>query len=173
MRLTKRRPGIHSTCETIVYNLVSGADMNSLRMKSRTKIAAGLMLIIAASFSQSVLAGKLEEKCKSHIQGKIAWDTASNYDSASKWDEKNLSYLCKDTINPKAPGECFHGVMTGHVNHGESDKWEYQNAIELCKGTSNADETINCFKGKIAEKVDWETAIKQCQAKPNLENVAK
>lgn len=147
--------------------------MNNLRTMKLMKIAAGLSLIVAACFGQSALASEHEEACKGHIQGKIAWDPASNYESASKWDDKNLSYLCKDTNNPKAPGECFHHVMTGHVSYGDSDKWDYQNAIELCKGTSNADEPINCFKGKIANKVDWKTAIQQCQAKSTLENVTK
>lgn len=147
--------------------------MNTLRLKSTIKLAAGLMMVVAAVSAQQALASEHEVTCKAHIQGKIAWDPTSNYESASKWDEKNLSYLCKDTTNPKAPGECFHGVMTGHVSYGSSDKWEYQNAIELCKGTSNADETINCFKGKITDKIAWETAIKECQAKPNVDNVAK
>ena len=145
--------------------------MNILRIKRTTKMMAGLLVLVALNLSQIASGSEHEDSCKTNIQDKIAWNPTSNYASASKWDDKNLVYLCKDTKNPKAPGECFHGVMTGHVSHGESDKWEYKNAIELCKGTSDAKQTIDCFKGKITEKVDWETAIKQCQAKPILENV--
>lgn len=136
------------------------------------KMAVALSFI-ALIFSHGAIAVEHVTACKAHIQGKIAWDPNSNFDSASKWEDKNLEYLCNGTKNAKAPGECFHHVMTGHVSHGESDKWEYKNVMELCKGTDNADETINCFKGKIAAKVTWEDAIAQCQAKKSLENVAE
>ncbi len=147
--------------------------MNILTKQIAMKSIVGLLITVASTYSLTTLATEHEVACKSHIQGKIAWDPTSNYESASKWEDKNLEYLCQDTKNPKAPGDCFHGVMTGHVSYGDSDKWDYKNAIELCKGTSNADETIKCFKGKIADKVKWETALAQCQARPNLENVAE
>lgn len=147
--------------------------MNILKITRTMNYIAALFFVIAANHSQTVFASEHEAGCKGHVQGKIAWDPTSNYESASKWDEKNLHYLCQGTKKPKAPGDCFHSVMTGHVSYGDSDKWEYKNAIELCSGTSNADETINCFKGKIADKVKWDTAISQCQAKKTLENVAE
>jgi hypothetical protein len=130
-------------------------------------------LVLAVQFSNVAVASEHETACKAHIQGKIAWDPASNYASASKWEEKNLAYLCKGTTSPKAPGECFHHVMNSHVSHGDSDKWDYENAMELCKGSNDADATVNCFKGQIKDKVDWKTAISQCQAKKSLENVAE
>ena len=147
--------------------------MNILINKNTIKILSALFLIFCINFGQNVIASEHEPACKEHIQGKIAWNPGSNYESASKWDDKNLDYLCKGTNYPKAPGDCFHGVMSGHVSHGDSDKWEYKNAIELCSGSNNADETINCFKGKIADKIKWDTAISQCQAKKTLENVAE
>lgn len=162
-----------SLVATIFLIIFSGVEMNKINTINSMRKIAGLILVLAACFGQALFASEHEDACKANIQGKIAWDPTSNYTSASKWDDKNLAYLCKDTKNPKAPGECFHHVMTGHVSYGDGDKWDYQNAIELCKGTSNADEPINCFKGKIADKVDWKTAIQQCQAKPNTENVAK
>lgn len=146
--------------------------MNIFKIATMMKTTLVLALL-ALLFSQGGAASEHVTACKTHIQGKIAWDPSSNFESASKWEEKNLEYLCKGTNNAKAPGECFHHVMTGHVSHGDSDKWEYQNAMELCKGTDDADATVNCFKGKIADKIKWEDAISQCQAKKPLENVAQ
>lgn len=140
---------------------------------NKLKLLSLVGLFFAFLFSHVSLASEHEATCKANIQGKIAWDPTSNYASASKWDEKNLAYLCQGATSPKAPGECFHHVMNGHINHGDSDKWEYQNAIELCRGSDNADATIACFKGKIKDKVDWKDAISQCQAKKTLENVAQ
>lgn len=148
--------------------------MNITIYKNTIKLAlSAITLVAGVGFTQSVLANENLATCKAHIQGKIAWDPTTNYASASKWEDKNLDYLCGNTTSPKAPGECFHHVMTSHVSHGDGDKWEYQNAVELCSGTSDAEATINCFKGKITDKVDWKTAISQCQAKKTLENVAE
>jgi hypothetical protein len=147
--------------------------MNILTTQNFMKMAGGLCIIFLANFNQTAVAGEHETACKDHIQGKIAWNPGSNYTSASKWEDKNLEYLCKGTKDPKAPGDCFHHVMNSHVSYGDSDKWDYKNAIELCKGSDNADDTVNCFKGKIADKVKWEDAIAQCQAKKPLENVAE
>ncbi len=147
--------------------------MNILTKHIFMKIAIALSIIFLANFSQSAIASQHETACKEHIQGKIAWNPSSSYSSASKWEDKNLDFLCKGTKDPKAPGDCFHHVMNGHVSYGDSDKWDYKNAIELCKGSDNADSTVNCFKGKITDKVKWEDAIAQCQSKKTLENVAE
>lgn len=147
--------------------------MNITRTRVILKLFAAVALFIAANFSQTATASEHESACKLHIQDKIAWNPGSNYTSAAKWEEKNLDYLCRGTTTPKAPGECFHQVMTGHVSYGDSDKWDYKNAMELCKGTDNAEETVSCFKGKMADKVKWQDAIAQCQAKKPLENIAK
>ncbi len=147
--------------------------MNILKITNMMNFITVLLFVFTSSYYQTAFSTEHETGCKQHIQGKIAWDPTSNYESASKWDDKNLDYLCQGTKAPKAPGDCFHAVMTGHVSHGDSDKWEYKNAIELCSGTSNADETVSCFKGKIADKINWNTAISQCQAKKKLENVAE
>jgi hypothetical protein len=158
--------------KSLLNKNIGVASMNSTTSKIM-KIITTVTIVAAASFFQPALASEHEAACKEHIQGKIAWDPTSNYASAQKWEDKNLNYLCGGTTVAKAPGECFHGVMTGHVSYGTSDKWEYKNAIELCAGTSDAEKTINCFKGKIANKVDWEEAIKQCQAPKNVKNVAE
>jgi len=135
-------------------------------MTNKSMLCLSLLAILTAiQVNISAFASEHEAACKEHIQGKIAWDPTSNYTSAAQWDERNLSYLCQGTSSPKAPGECFHHVMTGHVSYGASDKWEYKNAIELCKGSDNAEATISCFSGKIKDNVDWKTAISQCQAK--------
>jgi hypothetical protein len=147
--------------------------MNILTTHKFMRMAIILGFTLLANFSQNAVAIEHDTVCKEYIQGKIAWDPGSNYTSASKWEEKNLDYLCKGTKDPKGPGDCFHHVMNGHVSYGDSDKWEYKNALELCKGSDNADSTVNCFKGKIADKVKWEDAIVQCQAKKTLENVAE
>jgi hypothetical protein len=146
--------------------------MNNLTTHKLIKIACGLCITFLFSFSHLAVASEQVTACKEHIQGKIAWDPTSNYTSASKWEDKNLEFLCMGANEPKAPGDCFHHVMTGHVSYGASDKWEYQNAMELCKGSDNADTTIKCFNKKIADKVDWHDAIAQCQARKPLENVA-
>jgi hypothetical protein len=137
----------------------------------KTTVYLGLFCLV--NVSQSAIASEHEAACKAYIQGKISWNPASNYASGSKWEDKNLAYLCKGTKDSKAPGDCFHHVTTGHVSYGNSDKWEVTNAIELCRGSDNADNTINCFKGKITDKVKWEDAIAQCQAKLPLSNVAE
>jgi hypothetical protein len=148
--------------------------MNITTYKHIIKLALSTIALVAGiGITQSVFANENLTACKAHIQGKIAWDPSTNFESGSKWDDKNLDYLCGNTTSPKAPGECFHHVMTSHVSYGDSDKWEYQNAIELCSGSNDADATVNCFKGKIKDKVDWKAAISQCQAKKTLENVAE
>ena len=147
--------------------------MNITISKNTIKLLSAIVMVTSLGFTQSVLASEHLAECKNHIQGKIAWDPTTNFTSGSKWEDKNLDYLCGNTTNPKAPGECFHHVMNSHVSHGDGDKWEYQNAIELCSGSNDADATVNCFKGKIKDKLDWKTAISQCQAKKTLENVAE
>ncbi len=147
--------------------------MNILTTHNFMKVAVAVGIIFLANFSQNAVASEHEVACKEHIQGKIAWDPNSNYTSASKWEEINLDYLCKGTTDPKAPGDCFHHVMNGHVSYGSSDKWDYKNAMELCKSSDNADSTVTCFKEKIAKNVKWEDAIAQCQAKKTLSNVAQ
>ncbi len=147
--------------------------MNISIYKNTIKILSVIALCASFSIGQNVLASEKVAACKQHIQGKIAWDPTTNFTSGAKWEDKNLDYLCGNTTNPKAPGECFHHVMNSHVSYGDSDKWEYQNAMELCSGSKDADATVNCFKGKIKDKVDWKTAISQCQAKKTLENVAE
>jgi hypothetical protein len=147
--------------------------MNIFTTHNFMKMAVSLGIIFLTNFSQSAIASENVTSCKQHIQGKISWDPTSNYTSASQWEDKNLDYLCKGTKDPKAPGDCFHHVMNGHVSHGDSDKWEYKNVLELCKGSDNADVTVKCFKGKIADKVKWDDAIAQCQAKKPLANVAE
>ena len=81
--------------------------MNILTTHSFMKIAGSLCIIFLANFSQNVVASEHEAACKEHIQGKIAWNPGSNYTSASKWEDKNLEYLCKGTLDPKAPGGLF------------------------------------------------------------------
>lgn len=147
--------------------------MHITKCKNTVQLLAGVIFLAGIAFSYNAFAVEHLADCKSHIQGKIAWDPTTNYTSGSKWDDKNLDYLCGNTTNPKAPGECFHHVMTSHVSYGESDKWDYQNAMELCSGSNDADATVSCFKGKIKDKIDWKTAISQCQAKKKLGNVAE
>lgn len=126
-----------------------------------------LGFIVSINFSGNVLANEHEAACKAHIQGQIAWDTDSNYNSAAKWEDINLERLCTGTKNPKEPGECFHHVMTGHVKWGASDKWEWKNAIDLCAGTDSADKTITCFKDKIAAGKEYDDAINSCKSSSN------
>jgi hypothetical protein len=144
-----------------------------MKITIKMKLLTAIALLSCIGIAQSTFANEHLADCKAHIQGKIAWDPSTNFESASKWNDKNLDYLCGNTTNPKAPGECFHHVMNSHVSYGDSDKWEYENAIELCAGSNDADATVNCFKGKIKDKVDWKAAISQCQAKKKLENVAE
>ncbi len=136
-----------------------------MNISNRTeKLKLALAFIFGLYFSQNVIATEQETMCKTYINGNIAWDNDSSYNSAAKWDKANIESLCKGTKNPKAPGDCFHKVMTGHVKWGSSDKWKWQNAIKLCAGTDNAEERVACFQGRIKAGEKWDAAIFQCQS---------
>jgi len=144
--------------------------VKKLTKKHTIKLLAFVGLAVGMSISANAFATDSEAACKAHIQGQIAWDAESNYNSAAKWEDINLERLCTGTKVPKEPGECFHHVMTGHVKWGDSDKWEWKNAIELCGGTDSADKTITCFKDKIAAGKQWDEAIAGCKSASNKVN---
>jgi hypothetical protein len=144
--------------------------MNILANTNAVKFLSVLSLVLSINISQNASANEHESACKDYVQNKIAWDPNSAYETAQKWEQVNLENLCKGTNTPKAPGECFHKVMTGHVKWGTSDKWEWKNAITLCAGTDNADERISCFNGRVNAGEKWDTAIFQCQSNRNHNN---
>lgn len=138
--------------------------MSIIIYKNTIKLLSVLALISTVSFAQNVSANESEAACKAHIQGKIAWDPNSGYETAQKWEEANLESLCKGTKNPEEPGKCFHHVMTGHVKWGSTDKWDWKNAIALCAATDNSDQRIACFEGRVKSGEKWDTAVFQCQS---------
>lgn len=117
--------------------------------------------LLAAAYTTPVMANEHELDCAKNIQGKIAWDNNGN----TKWEENNVTKLCKGTSKPKEPGECFNKVMNGHTKWGEGDKWEWENALRLCSGTNDSDESISCFQKQIHAGTTWNEAILQCQVK--------
>ncbi len=133
--------------------------MNIMHYLSPLKILSMSALVVGLSVCQVSLANEHVSECKNHIQNKIAW----NDDGKTQWEEKNLAALCKDTTNPKEPGECFNKIMHGKVNWGGGDKWEWKNALSLCSGSNDSDATVACFKKRIEAKENWNTAILECQ----------
>ena len=102
-------------------------------------------LVVGLSVCQVSLANEHVSECKNHIQNKIAW----NDDGKTQWEEKNLAALCKDTTNPKEPGECFNKIMHGKVNWGGGDKWEWKNALSLCSGIMTKDLAVCVHGNKV------------------------
>lgn len=129
---------------------------SSLSLKCFLSLSTlSLMLIAGQAYADNAS----EKQCFDDVQGKIAWDNSKNMN----WDPKNVQQLCKGTVKPSQPGQCFNTVMNGHINWGQGTDWEWQNAINLCSGSNDAEKTVQCFKNAIAAEKDWREAIMTCQ----------
>ncbi len=128
--------------------------------------AVAVLLSLNANAADHAKADKAESECFSHVQDKIKWD----YDHTSSWEPHNIKQLCRGTVKPKQPGECFHAVMHGGtygndgINWGGGTRWEWRNAANLCSGANDANKRISCFKGHIKEGHKWQRAISECLA---------
>ncbi len=107
-----------------------------------------------------------ETECFKHVQDKIKWD----YDHTASWEPHNIKQLCRGTVKPKEPGECFHAVMHGGtyandgISWGGGTRWEWRNAANLCSGANDANKRISCFQGHLKEGHKWQQAIAGCLA---------
>ena len=135
--------------------------MYAINLKTVLKSVSILGFLTAFQISPAMANTHEESECAQHIQGKITWDNEGH----NKWEQNNISKLCKGTTTPKEPGECFNKVMNGHIKWGEGDKWEWENAIRLCSGTNDSEQSIECFQKQIHASTPWNEAILQCQIK--------
>jgi hypothetical protein len=129
--------------------------------KSLRAVAFLLPAVIGLFVIGSLSAAKAQTReslCFDNVQGQIAWD----YQGSRLWSDTNVRNLCRGTIRPYQPGQCFNRAMHGGINWGGGTQWQWQNALNLCAGTNDADGTIACFQSKISQGIAWPEAIRAC-----------
>ncbi len=104
----------------------------------------------------------VEVECKNYVQDNIAWDDAGRH---RRWQDSNLTALCRGTNSINSPGDCFNYVMRNgsHWGRRPSDIVNWGVALRLCAGTSDNQQTTNCFRNEIIRGQSLEQAINRCR----------